>query len=48
MLPDLIMEAVRRPDPKPYLFLVGQRVRVLLRRSDDGQTPAHWDPKETP
>jgi hypothetical protein len=41
-LPDLITEACRRPDTKPFLFRVGQRVMVKPSVLDDGQTPAHW------
>ena len=40
---DMIAEAYARPDPNPYFFQVGQKVRLLKGRSDDGQTPEHWD-----
>jgi len=39
----LLMEAYNRPDPKPYLFQVGQTIRVLKGRSKDGQTPIYWN-----
>lgn len=42
-LKDFIMEAYSKPDTKPYLFKVGQTVRLTKRRSDDGQTPKEWD-----
>ena len=41
-LDDLIMRAARMPDPKPYLFQVGQTVRIIKRVIDDGQTPLYW------
>ena len=42
-LDQMIVDAYNKPDPKPFLFQIGQRVRLLKRRSDDGQTPEHWD-----
>lgn len=38
-----IVDAYNRPDPNPFLFVEGQKVRVLKGRSNDGQTPAYWD-----
>ena len=40
---DMIASAYRKPDTKPYLFKVGQTVRVKNGRSSDGQTPKQWD-----
>lgn len=40
---DLLVKAYNRPDPKPYLFEPGQKVRVLKGRSEDGQTPHYWN-----
>ena len=31
------------PDPEPFVFVVGQIVRLRKGRSDDGQTPEYWD-----
>lgn len=42
-LADMFVAACNRPDPKPYLFEIGQTVRVKKGCSDDGQTPAHWE-----
>lgn len=42
-LMELMTKAYAAPDPNPYLFEVGQTVRLRLRRSDDGQTPRCWD-----
>ncbi len=36
-------KAYAKPDPNPYLFEVGQMVRLRKGRSDDGQTPRYWD-----
>lgn len=41
-LADKLVEAYQRPDPKPYLYGVGTRVRVCRGREVDGQTPAYW------
>lgn len=41
--PDIIAADYAKADPHPYLFAVGQTVRLKLGRSDDGQTPANWD-----
>jgi hypothetical protein len=38
-----IIDAVNRPDPHPFLFTVGQTVRVRNGVSDDGQTPHYWN-----
>lgn len=43
VLADLLMEAYRKPDPLPYLFRIGQRVRVLHKVIDDGATHDFWD-----
>ena len=32
-----------KPDPKPYLFEIGQKVRVKILLSEDGQTPKFWE-----
>lgn len=40
---ELIAAAYAKPDPNPYLFEVGQTVRLRKGRSDDGQTPEYWD-----
>jgi uncharacterized protein YodC (DUF2158 family) len=40
---DWIAEAYARPDPNPFIFQVGQMVRLKKGRSDDGQTPEYWD-----
>jgi hypothetical protein len=37
-----LMDHMNRPDPRPYLFAVGQRVRVCKSVTQDGQTPKHW------
>lgn len=39
---DLITEQYRKPDPIPYIFEVGQTVRVCVNVISDGQTPKHW------
>lgn len=39
----LLVQAYNRPDPNPFLYEVGQTVRLLLGRSRDGQTPWHWN-----
>jgi hypothetical protein len=39
----LLVEAYNRPDPNPFLYEVGQTVRLLLGRSRDGQTPECWN-----
>lgn len=39
----LLVDAYNRPDPNPYLFQIGQTVRLKLGLSDDGQTPRCWD-----
>lgn len=38
-----IVEAYRKLDPKPFLFEIGQKVRLRKGRSEDGQTPKCWD-----
>lgn len=38
-----IAEMYAAPDPNPYLFIVGQKVRLKLGRSNDGQTSRCWD-----
>ena len=46
---DLLVAAYNEPDPRPFLFEVGQKVRVLDVRVDqrwagwDGQTKAYWN-----
>lgn len=42
-LSQLLVDAYNKPDPKPYLFQVGQLVRLRKGRSNDGQTPRYWD-----
>jgi hypothetical protein len=42
-LKDLIMAEYRKPDPNPFLFEVGQEVRLRVGRSLDGQTPEHYN-----
>lgn len=39
---DLVADAYRRPDPRPYVFEVGQPGRVRLVVAEDGQTPPWW------
>lgn len=39
---DKLLEKCNYPDPKPYLFQVGQKVRILKKVIDDGQTPYFW------
>jgi uncharacterized protein YodC (DUF2158 family) len=38
-----IIDAYNEPDPKPFVFVKGQIVRLKKGRSDDGQTPECWD-----
>lgn len=38
-----IIDAYNAPDPKPFLFQEGQRVRLRKGRSNDGQTPECWN-----
>lgn len=40
---DWLREAYAKPDPKPFCFQIGQTVRLKKGRSNDGQTPKHWD-----
>lgn len=40
---DLLAKRYAEPDLNPYLFEIGQKVRLRLGRSNDGQTPRHWD-----
>lgn len=40
---DWIAEAYAKPDPKPFLFKEGQKVRLKKGRSNDGQTPEYWN-----
>jgi uncharacterized protein YodC (DUF2158 family) len=40
---DWIAEAYARPDTKPFIFKIGQKVRLKKGQSNDGQTPAYWD-----
>ena len=42
-LKDKLMEVVNRPDPRPFIFTVGQMSRVRSNVSQDGQTPKYWD-----
>jgi hypothetical protein len=42
-LMEMLVEAYNRPDPRPYLFQLGQIVRLKKGRSNDGQTPSYWD-----
>ena len=42
-LKDKLVEMANRPDPKPFLFNVGQMSRVRSNISEDGQTPEYWD-----
>lgn len=39
---DIILDAYNKPDPKQYLFDVGQVVRVRNFVVEDGQTPGYW------
>lgn len=39
---DLLVQVANEPDPNPFLFKVGQKVRVLKKVVDDGQTPHYW------
>lgn len=41
-LKDMLVEAYNKPDPKPYLFEVGQKVKVCQKVLKDGQTPRFW------
>lgn len=38
-----MVKAYNKPDPNPYLFEVGQTIRLKKGRSNDGQTPKQWD-----
>lgn len=38
----LLVNEYNKPDPRPYLFEVGQTVRVVKSVVNDGQTPKHW------
>ena len=40
-LADLLLQATNEPDPKPYLFEVGQKVRIKACIKD-GQTPEYY------
>ena len=40
---DLIATSYAKTDLKPYLFALDQKLRLKKGRSDDGQTPRHWD-----
>lgn len=42
-LSEMLMQAYNEPDTKPYLFQIGQKVRIRTGRSLDGQTPPYWD-----
>lgn len=42
-LKDDIIKQIKKPDPKPFLFLPGQMGRVHAKVSHDGQTPGYWD-----
>lgn len=37
-----ILKAYQKPDPNPFPFQVGQRVRIRVGVVEDGQTPALW------
>lgn len=39
---EMLVAAMNKPDSNPFLFEVGQTVRVVKRVIDDGQTPEHW------
>lgn len=39
----MLIKHIKKPDTKPYLFKVGQIVRILGHISKDGQTPKYWD-----
>lgn len=39
----LLLDAYNKPDPNPYPFDIGQKVRLRKGRSNDGQTPRCWD-----
>ena len=39
----MIVDRYNDPDPNPYLFQVGQRVRINKGVTQDGQTPKFWD-----
>lgn len=41
-LADALVAAYQAPDQQPFLFQVGQRVRVRIGCLVDGQTLRHW------
>jgi len=40
---ELMAAQYAKPDPNPYLFQIGQTVRLRKGRSNDGQTSRAWD-----
>lgn len=38
----MLEEKIQEPDPNPFLFQEGQKVRVNKDVTKDGQTPAYW------
>jgi hypothetical protein len=39
---DKLIARYKEPDPHPYLFKIGQTIRVRVKVIEDGQTPLYW------